>query len=82
MPKNANRANGTAHFPCHLHDFAFFSMICRGLYNFCLLACFEWDLFWLSNIQIWIFLRVYNAFLDMLPMIVFSSSNSNLIKSY
>jgi hypothetical protein len=30
---------------CHLHDFSFIGVICRGLYNFCLLACFEWDLF-------------------------------------
>jgi hypothetical protein len=65
-----------------LHDFPFLGMICHGLYNFCFLAYFEWGQFWSSNIQILIFLCTCNVFLDALPMIVFSSSNSTLIKSY
>jgi hypothetical protein len=47
---------------CHLHDFPFLGMICRSFHNFCLLACFQWDLFWLPNIQISIFL-VYFYFI-------------------
>jgi hypothetical protein len=30
-----------ANVPCHLHDFPFLGMICRGLYINCLFACFE-----------------------------------------
>jgi hypothetical protein len=71
-----------AHFLCHLHDFPFLGMICCGLYNFCLLACFLWGLFQLSTFQIQIVLCVFYAFFDTLPMIVFSNSDSILIKSY
>jgi hypothetical protein len=41
-------------------------MICRGLYNFCLLACFQWGLFWSSNFQIRIVSCIFYAFLDTL----------------
>jgi hypothetical protein len=81
-PRMDNHANGMAHSLCHLRDFLFLGMICRGLYNFCLLACFLWGLFWLFNFQIRIVLCIFYTFLDTLPMIVFSSSNSILIKSY
>jgi hypothetical protein len=37
-PRMENHANGTRNVLCHLYDFPFLGMICRGLYNFCLLA--------------------------------------------
>jgi hypothetical protein len=75
------KANGTENVKYHLHDFPFLGMVCRSLHIFCFLACFEWDLFWLSNIQIKNFLCVFNIFLDALPMILLSCSNSILVKS-
>ena len=39
-PRMENQANDTIDFLCHLHDFPFLGMVCHGLYNFFLLACF------------------------------------------
>jgi hypothetical protein len=83
-------ANGTAKsckcvVPCHLHDFLFLGMICRGLYNFCLLACFNGVYFRHPIFKFGfsrIFLYIFKVFLDALPKIVFSSSNFILIRSY
>jgi hypothetical protein len=81
-PRMENHANGTAHFLCHLDDFPFLGMICRDLYNFCLLACFLWGLFWSFNFQIRIFLSKINVIInELLIMIVLSYFNSILVKS-
>jgi hypothetical protein len=48
----------------------------------CHLISIIYDIFWLSNFQIRIFLYIFNVFLDALPMIVFSSSSSILIEIY
>jgi hypothetical protein len=44
---------------CHLYDFPFLGMICRGLYNFYLLACFQWNLFGRLILKIWISLAYF-----------------------
>jgi hypothetical protein len=64
----------------YLHDFPFLGMICYGLYNFCLLACFQWDLFWSLNIQIWILSYISILFLDAIPMMVIALSNFEWLK--
>jgi hypothetical protein len=74
-PRMENHANGTAHFLCLL------DMICRGLYIFCLLACFKWDLFWLTNFQIRIFLSIFHVIIIALLMVVLPCFNSILVKS-
>jgi hypothetical protein len=76
-----NHASGMGNVPCHLHDFPFLGIICHGLNTFCLLACFEWDLFQSSNFQIHIFLSIFNVIIDELLMIVISCFNSILITS-
>jgi hypothetical protein len=80
-PRMEDHAYGTGNVPCHLHDFPFLGMICCGLYNFCLLACFLWGLFRSSNFQIWIFLSIFNVIIDALLMIVLSCFNSILVKT-
>jgi hypothetical protein len=79
-PRMENHTNDTTHFLCHLHDFPFLGMICCGLYNFCLLACFLWGLFWLSNYQIQIFLSIFIVIINVLLMIKLSCFNSILVK--
>jgi hypothetical protein len=60
---------------CHLYDFPFLGMICHGLYNFCLLACFQWNLFGRPIFKFGFFLHISILFLDALPMMVFVLSN-------
>jgi hypothetical protein len=76
-----NHASGMENVLCHLHDFSFLGMICRGFYTFSLLACFEWDLFLLSNFQIRIFLSIFNVIINAFLMIEISCFNSILAKN-
>jgi hypothetical protein len=80
-PRMENHANGMGNVPCHLHDLPLLGMIFRGLYNFCLLACFLQGLFQSFNFQIRISLSIFNVIIDALLMIVISCFNFILVKS-